>query len=325
MAEAPIGSVYRPRGSVAGPDEDGFTMVVAALEGLGDTVLDARPTTTILVGDAPSTAPEDLARYLGLSDPPLPEAVASLPAALARLASGAGNGTPALLLGAHLPSRSPVGAGPREGGGEDEAVAIWFPDSASVVDLERQGIERWDDLAGRWRPPTGSGGPSPSLELVARPEVALRPDLPVAQGAYTPWPRYVEGIPAHWRLVAERCAACGKVSFPPRGRCRACDATAGLEKVRLNRDEGSVVAATTIGPGGQPTEFDEQVSLSGPYGVAVVEFGPGLRATLQLTDVDRPTAPIGARVRTRLRRIYTMEGRWRYARKAIPAPGPVAA
>jgi hypothetical protein len=45
-----------------------------------------------------------------------------------------------------------------------------------------------------------------------------------------------------------------------------------------------------------------------------------VRATLQVADdADGPLA-IGSRVRTELRRSYPMEGRWRYARKAIPRP-----
>jgi uncharacterized OB-fold protein len=78
-----------------------------------------------------------------------------------------------------------------------------------------------------------------------------------------------------------------------------------------------VVASTTIGPGGQPTEFDEQVAAFGPYDVVVVEFAAGVRATMQLAGPHRARPSIGARVSTELRRLYPMEGRWRYGRKAV--------
>lgn len=79
-----------------------------------------------------------------------------------------------------------------------------------------------------------------------------------------------------------------------------------------------MVASTVIGPGGQPTEFDDQVAGSGAYGVVLVDLLPGVRVTLQVTDAKPGELPIGSRVATRLRRLYPMEGEWRYGRKAIP-------
>jgi hypothetical protein len=52
-----------------------------------------------------------------------------------------------------------------------------------------------------------------------------------------------------------------------------------------------------------------------------VEFDGGVRATLQVADHSGGPLPIGSRVTTELRRSYPMEGRWRYARKAVPRPG----
>jgi uncharacterized OB-fold protein len=82
-----------------------------------------------------------------------------------------------------------------------------------------------------------------------------------------------------------------------------------------------VVAATVIGKGGQPTEFDPQVEALGGYGVVLAEFEPGVRLTLQVTDASPADVRIGDRVGTRLRRLYPMEGEWRYGRKAVPLPG----
>ena len=83
-----------------------------------------------------------------------------------------------------------------------------------------------------------------------------------------------------------------------------------------------MVATTVIGPGGQPTEFDPQVGALGPYEVVLAELAPGVRVTLQVTDAEPGAVRIGDRVDTRLRRLYPMEGAWRYGRKAVPRPPP---
>ncbi len=79
-----------------------------------------------------------------------------------------------------------------------------------------------------------------------------------------------------------------------------------------------MLAATWIGRGGQPTEFDAEVERSGPYGVAVVELEPGVRATVPLTDTASGEIRINSKVGTRLRRLYAIDGEWRYGRKAVP-------
>jgi uncharacterized OB-fold protein len=157
-----------------------------------------------------------------------------------------------------------------------------------------------------------------------RPPVAppTPPSPAVSEGAFVPHPRYLEGLPSRWRFLAERCAACDHVGFPIRGRCRGCGRTDRLEPLPLPLDGGSVIAATWIGKGGQPTEFDPQVESTGSYGVAIVEISPGVRATLQLTDSRPHEVTLGSRVGTRLRRLYSLEGEWRYGRKAVPLPDP---
>lgn len=79
------------------------------------------------------------------------------------------------------------------------------------------------------------------------------------------------------------------------------------------------MAITTISPGGQPTEFDAQVEASGPYEVALVELVGGTRVTLQVADGRPGDLAVGDPVNTVLRRLYPMEGEWRYGRKAVPA------
>lgn len=149
----------------------------------------------------------------------------------------------------------------------------------------------------------------------------------VSQGAYVPRATYLENLPARWRFAAQRCAACGATTFPPRDRCDQCGATDGLTPITLPTQGLEVEAATVVAPGAQPTEFDPMVGALGPYGVVLVRLAPGARATLQVTDTDPTTLAVGSRVDTVLRRIYATEGSWRYGRKAVgtaeaPAPTP---
>lgn len=140
----------------------------------------------------------------------------------------------------------------------------------------------------------------------------------LSEGAYVPRARYLENLPSRWRLEAERCARCAFLTFPARGRCRSCGAEEGLSTESLPREGARVVAATTIGKGGQPTEFDAQVEALGEYSVVLAEFAPDVRLTLQVTDAAPGEVSIGAPIGTRLRRLYPMEGEWRYGRKAVP-------
>jgi uncharacterized OB-fold protein len=317
--------------ATASADVDGFTLAARAIELLGPVAVD--PSTVgrvILVGDFPPTAPEDLAGFLGVALDlkrqvvRAPSLAAAVDAAMAPDPAG-----PALVVASSAPRRE--GSAPATGPDDpcDVGISLWIdepgpepesipPGASPPLTLDQLAHEAGEHGA-LWGPSgrtagvgvdPGSPGPAPTLA----------PGLPVAQGAYVPWPRYVEGTPAHWNLAADRCATCGAVTFPPRGRCRSCGPTSALTRVRLDPDSGHVVASTQIGPGGQPTEFDGQVTEQGPYGVVLVEFEDGARATLQVADdADGPLA-IGSRVRTELRRSYPMEGRWRYARKAIPRP-----
>lgn len=147
----------------------------------------------------------------------------------------------------------------------------------------------------------------------------------VSQGAYIPRARYAETLPSRWRFIAEKCPSCGALTFPARGRCRGCGHASELSSVPLPLEGGRVLALTTIGPGGQPTEFDPIVETVGGYQVAIVELAPGCRATLQVTDSRDEELAIGDPVSTRLRRLYPMEGEWRYGRKVVPRPRPTRA
>ncbi|HEY6238345.1 MAG TPA: hypothetical protein VIZ68_04075, partial [Thermoplasmata archaeon] len=63
--------------------------------------------------------------------------------------------------------------------------------------------------------------------------------------------------------------------------------------------------------------FDPLVERVGGYGVVLVSIAPGVRVTLQVADHGPEPLPVGSRVATVLRRLYAMEGEWRYGRKAV--------
>ncbi|MFZ0699416.1 MAG: OB-fold domain-containing protein [Thermoplasmata archaeon] len=172
------------------------------------------------------------------------------------------------------------------------------------------------DWVGDW-----AGGPAPALPFDAARRAALGEArlFAVSEGAYVPRPRYVENLPSRWRFVAERCGHCQSLTFPARGSCRSCHRSDRIERIDLPLHGGTVLASTVVARGGQPTEFDHQVDESGPYGVVLVELAPMARVTLQVADAPPGTVRIGDRVDTRLRRLYPMEGEWRYGRKAVPA------
>ena len=166
-------------------------------------------------------------------------------------------------------------------------------------------------------------GPGPASSALGPPPPRVPESVraAVSEGAYVPRPRYVENLPSRWRLLAERCGACGALSFPIRGRCRSCGKSDRLSTEPLP-STGTVLAATVVAPGAHPTEFDPLVAVGGAYGVVLAEMAPGVRVTLQVTDHGpEPLAP-GSRITTQLRRLYPMEGEWRYGRKALAATGP---
>jgi uncharacterized OB-fold protein len=182
---------------------------------------------------------------------------------------------------------------------------------------------RWDAPVrwiGPWIAPS-EGVPTERERLVP---ATARLDA-VSQGAYVPHARYVENLPSRWRLVAERCGRCGRISFPARGRCRACGETERLAREALPRTGARVEAVTTVSAGAQPTEFDPQVDAQGSYDVAIVEVAPGVRVTAQVADARPGRVRIGDRVHLALRRLYAMEGEWRYGLKALPSDAATTA
>jgi len=325
----------------AGWDEDGFTLAVAAVERLGPREsASGVPGRILLVGSFPPTAEANLARYFASALPidRVGAGRSGTNAAIRAAQSGPANGGPILVLAVDLAADDPGATASAGRAGPDRAVAVWF-DPTSAIDVPpsvdtaetpgatapffeyhaAHGRDHPEAWLGTWEiPPSVSAAAAGA----ARPRPAIPLGGPVSQGAYVPMPRYEENLPSRWRLAADRCPACGALTFPVRGRCRVCGRTEGLTRTFLPLDGGLVVATTTIGPGGQPTEFDDQVAVGGPYEVALIELVPEVRVTLQVTDATPGSLKIGDRAHTALRRLYPMEGEWRYGRKATRAGSP---
>jgi uncharacterized OB-fold protein len=322
---------------VAGFDEDAFTLMATALERAArNPDRAAGPAALELLGEYPSSLEWALPILLGAA-PSIarsPATGAELLSALGRAEAGTGGAAAVLVVemperssGASRPS-SPEGAGAavfwfEEGEGQPlgKPLASLAPDSTALgtsFEVFRRAAESRPSIwVGDWNEDPRSGS-AVNLPRIA-PFVNLS-TASVSEGAYVPRPRYLENLPSRWRFVAESCGACRALTFPARGVCRSCGRVDSLRSRSLPLDGLEVVAVTVIGRGGQPTEFDPQVNALGSYAVVLAELSPGARVTLEVTDAEPGTVRIGDRVDTRLRRLYAMDGEWRYGRKAVPRP-----
>ncbi len=312
---------------VAGPDEDAFTLAATAWEELASSAPPLPPARVVhLVGEFPRMVDWGFPALFGhpIDVVPHPSGRPGLAEALAQAEADPSEARPAVVLVAELPERADPASAPAFDLGAG-AVALRFGAEGTLSSAERDLLVQGPDPVSGARAFLASRGVRPSLPAgrralapsSVRPFVEAPPTA-VSEGAYVPRARYLENLGSRWRLVAERCGHCGTLTFPARGACRSCLAREGLSPYSLPRDGGTVVATTTIGPGGQPTEFDGQVAALGEYAVVLVELGPGVCLTLQVADAAPGELPIGAHVGTRLRRLYPMEGEWRYGRKAVP-------
>ena len=334
-------AVYLPRHTdghrrLASFDEDAFTLAATPLERLVDRGRSDRRTQTVrIVGGEPLGDAPMFSAVLGAPVVLPPAPPRSLPEAIDQ--ATASDGPEWIVVVAVEDALAAEGRPPPPGEG---SVALRIDDAEGAYPLTRlQGhvarsaagppLRTLYDLARTERWPSawvGDGGTDPAqgrpAPPAARPRRGTAPQT-VSEGALVPGPREEEGRASRWRFLADRCGSCGGRTFPARGRCGSCGGTDALAPLPLPFDGGRVVASTWIGPGGQPTEFDPLVEATGPYGVVLVEIGEGLRATLAVSDASPEEVRVGARVDTRLRRLYPMEGRWRYGRKAVPALPPV--
>lgn len=329
-------AAYRPRFTdgvrrLAGPDEDALTFLAAVVERA--------------VPPGPATDRPQTVHWLGPSPAPDPSAVTTLfgaPVRLGAVEARPGSVAEALEIAARgegphwVVSVACAGSGPAAtlGPPGDGAVAFLIedaPGSRPVPSVPGGGAGDGVDTFARLMalgPPRADGEvwvgswavePSQGLPLPTTPPGnGSTPPYTVSQGAYVAARREEESRPSRWRFLADRCGSCGTRTFPSRGRCRVCGSTDALRPEALPLGGATVVAVTWIAPGGQPTEFDLQVEATGPYGVVLAEIAPEVRATLMLTDTRAGEIRVGSKVDTVLRRLYPMEGTWRYGRKAVP-------
>lgn len=132
-------------------------------------------------------------------------------------------------------------------------------------------------------------------------------------GAHVPMDDFNATAAQRYRLEGQECAACGRLHFPPRPTCQGCHGT-DFEPAPLS-GEAEVVASTTIGRGGAPSEFAREQRLTGSYDVAIVELEEGPRVVARLADVEPGEAGVGDDVEPVLRRLYEQEGAVRYGTK----------
>lgn len=335
-------AAYVPTGTsnavpVAAFDEDAFTLGATAAErSWRSRGNEPGPIVVHLLGEFPPVADWGFSALLGREGEVVrhPADAGELMRTVRSLEKGEGG--PAFIVAAELPERRSERSGRKSSSHGAAAVAYLlessddlrpFPlakpgakDSAVTATFNLREPDKDEiravTLVGDWDV-TGEAGRPAGRKLPRR--TAEGNLSAVSEGAYVPRPRYLENLPSRWRFLAEACGACHGTTFPARGICRRCGRRDALTPIPLPYDGGRVVAVTTVGKGGQPTEFDAQVEALGPYDVAIVELARGMRVTLQVTDTDPGALKVGDRVNTLLRRLYAMEGEWRYGRKAVPA------
>jgi len=125
--------------------------------------------------------------------------------------------------------------------------------------------------------------------------------------------RYWREIPQRYRYEAAKCAACGKIHFPPRLVCSGCRGTTFTRATLA--PEGVVETFTIIRV--PPTGFGAET----PYAVGIVKLDDGVKVTAQIVDVDLAELQIGQRVRVEFRRVQKdgEAGILCYGYKYVPA------
>ncbi len=111
-----------------------------------------------------------------------------------------------------------------------------------------------------------------------------------------PTPGYTREIPQRYRLEANKCKNCGKISFPPRLVCPYCGAR-NFEPTKLS-DTGKIVTFTTIRVA--PGRYAAYV----PYSIAIIELNDGVKITTQVVDCKPEDLEIGKAVRIIFRKMY---------------------
>ena len=128
-----------------------------------------------------------------------------------------------------------------------------------------------------------------------------------------PSPRYWREIPARYRLEAGRCKGCSKVSYPARPVCPDCGGR-DFEKTKLSL-KGEVVVSTVV------HVAPNDLAMSAPYAVAIVETPEKARLMAQVADSDLAAVKPGMKVDLEFRNIRKEghSGILCYGFKAVPA------
>jgi len=108
-------------------------------------------------------------------------------------------------------------------------------------------------------------------------------------------PRYWREIPERYRLEGCRCARCGHVMYPPRGRCAKCGSES-LDVYRLP-ERGALLTFSVVRSA--PKGFERMT----PYVLGIVELEDGTRITAQVTDVAPESVSIGMAVEAVFRKV----------------------
>jgi uncharacterized OB-fold protein len=140
----------------------------------------------------------------------------------------------------------------------------------------------------------------------------------VPMGAYIPQGTWSRTLETRYRLLVGRCEK-GHSSFPFRERCVRC---ARPTTARPAARRGSVHTFTVIAPGAGPTEFDFLQDAWGHYASVVVKPArmPDVRVAGLATATRLDGLRVGLPVDAVFRRLYGMEGAWRYGVKFRERP-----
>ena len=124
--------------------------------------------------------------------------------------------------------------------------------------------------------------------------------------------RIWRALPQRYRLEAAKCAACGKILYPPRAVCPECRGRV-FQDHRL-RDTGKIVTYTIQHVAA--SQFAGQT----PFAIGIIETDDGARLMAQIVDFPLETLRTGLRVRLVFRKIQEdgESGVIAYAHKAAP-------
>ncbi len=129
-------------------------------------------------------------------------------------------------------------------------------------------------------------------------------------GAYVPRATWDRSLAARYRLEGTECGE-GHLEFPPRPMCGRCGRKTGPKELVRN---GTLETFTVVAKGAGPSEYEPFQLVVGDYLVGVAGFD-GVRVPAMFTETAPENVRIGMPVETVFRRLYGMDGEWRYGLK----------